>query len=150
AARVRRHDRRPGQGPRRLCHRNAEAAVLGAETQVVAEASGDPSLGGIAQAHRFDEAALDAYLQTHIEGFGQGLEIKQFQGGASNPTFLLTTDGGAKRYVLRKKPPGVLLPSAHQVDREYRIMKALGPTGVPVPTMRVLCQDDSIIGTDFY
>jgi aminoglycoside phosphotransferase (APT) family kinase protein len=116
----------------------------------VAEASGDPSLGGIAQAHRFDEAALDAYLTAHIEGFGAGLEIKQFQGGASNPTFLLTTDGGAKRYVLRKKPPGVLLPSAHQVEREHRIMKALAGTGVPVPTMRVLCEDASVIGTAFY
>jgi aminoglycoside phosphotransferase (APT) family kinase protein len=93
----------------------------------VAEASGAPSLGGIAPAHQFDEAALAAYLDRNIEGFGKNLKIKQFQGGASNPTFLLTTEGpdGPLRYVLRKKPPGVLLASAHQVDREFRIMQAL-------------------------
>ena len=80
------------------------------------------------------------------------MQVRQFQGGASNPTFLLTTQGasGPLRYVLRKKPPGVLLASAHQVDREYRIMKALGGTGVPVPVMRVLCDDADIIGTSFY
>jgi aminoglycoside phosphotransferase (APT) family kinase protein len=106
----------------------------------------------VAAAHRFDIGALDAYLRTRIEDFGQGLSVRQFQGGVSNPTFLLTTEGegGPKRYVMRKKPPGQLLASAHQVDREFRIMRALASTGVPVPTMRVLCEDDSIIGTAFY
>lgn len=118
----------------------------------MAEASGGPSLGAIAPAHKFDEAALAAYLDRSIEGFGKNLAIQQFQGGASNPTFLLTTEGpdGPLRYVLRKKPPGQLLASAHQVDREYRVMKALAGTGVPVPRMRVLCEDDSVIGTAFY
>lgn len=107
----------------------------------------------IAEKHRFDSAALDAYLKPRIEDFGDGLEVHQFQGGASNPTFLLVTkdrSGAFKRYVMRKKPPGVLLQSAHQVDREYAAMKALWPTGVPVPNARLLCMDDGIIGTAFY
>ncbi len=109
-------------------------------------------LGEVAAAHRFDERRLDAYLQGAIEGFGQNLSIRQFQGGASNPTFLLATEtpDGPRRYVLRKKPPGQLLASAHQVDREYRVMKALGATGVPVPVMRALCEDPEVIGTAFY
>jgi aminoglycoside phosphotransferase (APT) family kinase protein len=118
----------------------------------VAEAHGGPSLGEIAPAHRFDQAALAAYLERNVEGFGRNLSIQQFQGGASNPTFMLTTEGrdGPLRYVLRKKPPGVLLASAHQVDREFRIMQALDGTDVPAPRMRVLCEDDSVIGTAFY
>lgn len=107
----------------------------------------------IAEKHKFDIAALNAYLAPRVENFGDGLEVHQFQGGASNPTFLLVTKdgaGGYRRYVMRKKPPGVLLQSAHQVDREYAAMKALWPTGVPVPNARLLCMDDSIIGTAFY
>lgn len=105
-------------------------------------------VGPVAPAQRFDGAKLAAWLGAQIPGFGAGLVIQQFQGGASNPTFLLTTDAG--RYVLRKKPPGQLLASAHQVDREYRIMKALEGTGVPVPHMRALCTDEEVIGTSFY
>jgi aminoglycoside phosphotransferase (APT) family kinase protein len=106
----------------------------------------------IAEKHRFDVAKLDAYLRERIEGFGDELEVHQFQGGASNPTFLLVTRRGEgfKRYVMRKKPPGVLLPSAHQVDREYLAMKCLKGTDVPVPNARLLCEDDSVIGTAFY
>jgi len=110
-------------------------------------------VGEIAPAHRFDVEALDQYLRDVIPDFGDGLEVHQFQGGASNPTFLLVTqglDGGVRRYVLRKKPPGVLLASAHQVDREYAAMRALSATDVPVPNARMLCQDPAIIGTDFY
>ncbi|MDB5495179.1 MAG: putative aminoglycoside phosphotransferase [Phenylobacterium sp.] len=105
----------------------------------------------VAPAHRFDEARLAAWLVPRIEGFGDHLQIRQFQGGASNPTFLLTTEAadGPKRYVLRKKPPGPLLSSAHQVDREYRVMKAL-EGHVPVPHMRALCEDAEVIGTAFY
>ena len=106
----------------------------------------------IAPAHRFDIAVLEAYLKPRIEKFGEGLEAHQFQGGASNPTFLLVTRDGdiVRRYVLRKKPPGVLLASAHQVDREYAAMRALYGSGVPVPNARLLCMDDAIIGTAFY
>jgi aminoglycoside phosphotransferase (APT) family kinase protein len=74
--------------------------------------------------------------------------VQQFEGGQSNPTFLLST--GDKQYVLRKKPPGKLLPSAHMVEREYRIMKALEKTGVPVPRMHLLCEDDAVIGVTFF
>jgi aminoglycoside phosphotransferase (APT) family kinase protein len=109
-------------------------------------------VGAIAEKHRFDIANLHAYLRARIDSFGDQLVVHQFQGGASNPTFLLVTRQGAsdKRYVMRKKPPGVLLPSAHQVDREYLAMKCLAGTEVPVPTVRLLCEDDSIIGTAFY
>jgi len=112
----------------------------------------DDLVGEVAPAQRFDEAGLKAYLESRIEGFGRNLRVQQIKGGASNPTFKLTTEGpdGPLRYVLRKKPPGQLLASAHQVDREYRVMKALEGTGVPVPRMRHLCQDDSVIGTAFY
>lgn len=105
--------------------------------------------GPVRAAHRFNEEALADYLHRHIAGFEVPLTVEQFGGGQSNPTFLLTTLDG-KRYVLRKKPPGKLLESAHQLDREYRIKKALAATGVPVPRMQVLCEDDGVIGTTFY
>lgn len=99
--------------------------------------------------HRFDESRLTQYLQTHIAGFTPPLSVTQTQGGMSNPTFILT-DRAGKRYVMRKKPPGKLLPSAHAVDREFRVISALAQTGVPVAKAYVLCQDSSIVGTDFY
>jgi aminoglycoside phosphotransferase (APT) family kinase protein len=99
-------------------------------------------------AHRFDERALADYLNANIDGFSGKLKVRQFQYGQSNPTFLLSA--GGKPYVLRKKPPGKLLPSAHAVDREYRIIKTLKETDVPVAEALLLCQDDSIIGTPFY
>ncbi|WP_338465561.1 phosphotransferase [Novosphingobium sp. ZN18A2] len=105
-------------------------------------------IGDVTDKHRFDEAALDAWMASNVAGYAGGLAVRQFAGGASNPTFLL--ESGGKRYVLRKKPPGQLLQSAHQVDREYRVMKALGPTDVPVPVMRGLCTDPDVIGTSFY
>ena len=88
----------------------------------------DTGLREMAPRHRFDVATLETFLRDRIEDFGSGLSARQFQGGASNPTFLLSTDEGAKRYVLRKKPPGPLLPSAHAVDREFRVMRALQAT----------------------
>lgn len=95
-----------------------------------------------------DETALAAYLAAHWPGFSGPVSAEKFSGGQSNPTFLLTHAGG--KAVLRKKPPGQLLKSAHAVDREYRVMKALGGTDVPVPRMRLLCEDESVIGTAFY
>lgn len=91
---------------------------------------------------------LAAYLEGTIDGFQGPLSAEKFSGGQSNPTYLLTAASG--RYVLRRKPPGVLLKSAHAVDREFRVMKALADTPVPVPTMRVLCDDESVIGSMFY
>ena len=99
--------------------------------------------------HRFDEQALQTYLCSALPEVSAPLRLRQFQGGQSNPTFLLTEAGG-RRYVLRKKPPGAILPSAHAVEREYAAMRALGPTAVPVPRARLLCEDTSVIGTPFY
>jgi aminoglycoside phosphotransferase (APT) family kinase protein len=104
--------------------------------------------GPVRAAHRFDEAALERYLRAQLPGFAPPMSVQQFGGGQSNPTFLLTA--GAQRFVLRKKPPGQLLKSAHQVEREFRIMRALAQTDVPVPRMHVLCEDESVIGTAFY
>ena len=109
-----------------------------------------PELTTVRPAHRFDERALEAFLRAGLPGFPAGarLAVRQFEGGQSNPTFLLAA--GGEEYVLRKQPPGELLPSAHQVDREYRVMKALASTPVPVPRMHLLCEDPSVIGTKFY
>ena len=98
--------------------------------------------------HRFDEAALQRWLEANVEGFKGPLEVRQFKGGQSNPTYELVTPG--KAYVLRRKPPGKLLPSAHAVDREFKVISALGPTGFPVAKAWALCTDDSVIGTMFY
>jgi aminoglycoside phosphotransferase (APT) family kinase protein len=97
----------------------------------------------------FDLDRLAAYLRANIDGLSGSLEIEALTGGQSNPTFVLKL-GGEKRYVLRKKPDGILLPSAHAVDREYRVMKALGGTDVPVPRMLCLCEDTDVIGTMFF
>jgi aminoglycoside phosphotransferase (APT) family kinase protein len=107
-----------------------------------------PEITPVREAHRFDEAALARYLQAHLPGFAGPLAVRQFEGGQSNPTYLL--EAGSGRYVLRKKPPGQLLKSAHQVDREYRVMHALADTDVPVPKMHLLCDDESVLGTQFY
>jgi aminoglycoside phosphotransferase (APT) family kinase protein len=95
-----------------------------------------------------DTTALQTWLGTRIDGFGQLLSADKFAGGQSNPTYLLKTDTGS--YVLRRKPAGLLLKSAHAVDREYRVMQALGPTDVPVPRMFCLCEDESVIGSMFF
>jgi aminoglycoside phosphotransferase (APT) family kinase protein len=102
----------------------------------------------VAPQHALDAARLEAYLSAHVEGFKGPLTIRQFKGGQSNPTYQLVTPGA--KYVLRRKPPGKLLPSAHAVDREFRIISALHPTGFPVPRPYVLCTDESIVGTMFY
>jgi aminoglycoside phosphotransferase (APT) family kinase protein len=97
----------------------------------------------------FDVGALAAQLGENLAGFAGPLVVRQFPGGQSNPTYLLTTPG--RRYVLRRKPPGPLLPSAHAVEREYRVMAALAAhTDVPVARPLLLCEDPSVIGTPFY
>jgi aminoglycoside phosphotransferase (APT) family kinase protein len=98
--------------------------------------------------HRFDEGRLAEYLRANLPGFAGPLDVRQFQGGQSNPTFHLQT--GAGEFVLRKQPPGTLLPSAHAVDREYRVQAALAGSAVPVAPVRLLCRDRDVIGTMFY
>lgn len=102
----------------------------------------------VPDAHRFDEKRLDDYLRSHLEGHSRSLAIRQFKGGQSNPTYLLET--ASSRYVLRRKPPGALLSSAHAVDREFRVISALYAAGFPVPRPCLLCTDDAVVGTMFY
>ncbi len=98
---------------------------------------------------RIDAERLFSYLAERVPGLEAPLGVRQFKGGQSNPTYLLEDQGGRK-LVLRRKPPGQLLPSAHAVDREYRVITALHPTDVPVPRTLALCTDDAVIGTWFY
>src|SRR5690348_8024836 len=102
---------------------------LAAASAILLRMTHIPSLG-------FDTEALWAYLRRHIPEFEGPAELEQFAGGQSNPTYLVRTPG--RRYVLRKKPPGRLLATAHMIEREYRVISALGSTGVPIPNARVL------------
>ena len=102
----------------------------------------------VAETHKFDEKKLEDYAAAHVDGFEGPLEVRQFKGGQSNPTYQLITP--RKKYVMRRKPPGKLLPSAHAVDREYKVITALGSIGFPVPRTYCLCEDESITGTMFY
>jgi aminoglycoside phosphotransferase (APT) family kinase protein len=102
----------------------------------------------VAQPLRFDPARLEAYMTREAPGFAGPLRVQQFKGGQSNPTYLLETP--ARKYVLRRKPPGKLLPSAHAVDREFRVIQALTAKRFPVAEPVLYCADESITGTPFY
>lgn len=104
----------------------------------------------VSEQHAFDQSALSAWLQLHLPGFEGPMTVEMFKGGQSNPTYKLVTPQRA--YVMRAKPGPVarLLPSAHAIEREYRVMSALRGTGVPVAQMHVLCEDESVIGRAFY
>ena len=102
----------------------------------------------VAESHGFDQAGLAAWMTANVAGYAGPLEVRQFKGGQSNPTYQLITP--AETYVMRRKPPGKLLPSAHAVDREFRVISALHPTGFPVPRPYGLCTDETVIGTMFY
>src|SRR6266404_7779762 len=97
----------------------------------------------VEERHRIDTGALEKYLGFRIA------QVEQFKGGQSNPTYRLTAADGRK-FVMRRKPPGKLLPSAHAVDREFKVISALHPTGFPVAKPYLLCEDESITGTMFY
>ena len=102
----------------------------------------------VADALAFDEARLAAWMAEQVEDYEGPLTVSQFRGGQSNPTYKLETPGHS--YVLRRKPPGKLLPSAHAVDREFEVMSKLGKAGFPAPKMHGLCMDRDVIGTEFY
>lgn len=102
----------------------------------------------VEERHKFDEASLERWMQEHVEGFSGPLSVNQFKGGQSNPTYRLDTP--TRSYVLRRKPFGKLLPSAHAVDREFRVISALGKQGFPVAKAYALCMDDAVIGAAFY
>jgi len=101
-----------------------------------------------AEQQRLDTTALAAWMRDHVADFAGPLEVRQFAGGQSNPTFLVQTP--RRRYVLRRKPEGKLLPSAHAVDREFRVLRALEGSDVPVARAYALCEDAGVIGTVFY
>ena len=123
---------------------------MATETQGVTDEIVEQSTGTkpVAESHRFDEARLADWMSKNVEGYAGPLEVRQFKGGQSNPTYQLVTPG--RTYVMRRKPPGKLLPSAHAVDREYKVISALHPTGFPVAKPYGLCVDESVIGTMFY
>jgi aminoglycoside phosphotransferase (APT) family kinase protein len=102
----------------------------------------------VGESHRFDEANLAQWMAAHIAGYVGPLRVEQFKGGQSNPTYKLITPDRA--YVLRRKPPGLILKSAHAIDREARVMTALGSVGFPVPRVLEMCRDPSVIDTPFF
>src|SRR5512139_1858682 len=104
----------------------------------------------VSDQHRIDVAALEAFLSRHLDGFEGPLGVEQFKGGQSNPTYKLVTPKAS--YVMRAKPGPVakLLPSAHAIEREFRVMSALATTDVPVARMHLLCEDEGVIGRAFY
>lgn len=102
----------------------------------------------VEERHKLDEVSLAPWLEANVDGYAGPLTINQFKGGQSNPTYQLVTP--SRKYVLRKKPGGKLLPSAHAVDREFRVISALHPTGFPVARPYALCTDDSVLGAMFY
>jgi aminoglycoside phosphotransferase (APT) family kinase protein len=108
------------------------------------------TLHDITERHRFDVDRLRRYLEGALPGFSGPLDVRQFQGGQSNPTYLLTTPGHC--YVMRSKPGPVakLLPSAHAIEREFRVMRALAAQAIPVPEVLLLCEDESVIGRAFF
>ena len=99
----------------------------------------------VEERHRINEANLDAWMREHVEGFAGPLTVLQFKGGQSNPTYRLDTPG--RSYVMRRRPFGKLLPSAHAVDREFRVISALGKQDFPVARAYALCMDDAVIGS---
>ena len=102
----------------------------------------------VSEKHGFDTKKLNDYLAEHLKNFIGPITVEEFKGGQSNPTYLIKTSTDA--YVLRRKPPGLLLKSAHAVDREYKVIKALNMTDVPVPIAYLHCEDESVIGTEFF
>ena len=107
-----------------------------------------PALAKSANGCASTRTALSGWLSENVEGFRGPIAVSQFKGGQSNPTYRI--DSGGRAFVLRRKPPGKVLPGAHAVDREYRVLAALGAQGFPVPRVYALCEDESVIGTPFY
>ena len=118
------------------------------EAARLSEVSVNPGATLVEPVHAFDSGRLTAFLKDRVAPFAGDVTVEQYQGGQSNPTYRITA--GGQRYVLRRKPPGALLPSAHAIDREYRVMSSLAGTDVPVARMLALCDDPSVIGTAFY
>ncbi|MCO4889817.1 phosphotransferase [Cupriavidus sp. WGtm5] len=114
----------------------------------MASAQAFAGTGPVRDQHRFEQAALERWMARNVAGYAGPLTIDQFKGGQSNPTYRLRTPG--RSYVLRRKPPGELIKGAHAVEREARVMAALGQAGFPVPRIHGLCTDDAVIGSWFF
>lgn len=125
-----------------------QAGLAGRATMNPLDAAANAGTTPVRDAHRFDEAALARWMDQHVDGFAGPLTVEQFKGGQSNPTYRLVTPG--RSYVLRRKPPGELVKGAHAVDREARVLSALGGIGFPVAHVYGLCTDDAVIGSWFY
>src|ERR1700687_5043044 len=109
---------------------------------------GSVGTGEVRPAHRFDENKLFEWMRVNVDGFTGPLTVEQFKGGQSNPTYrLLTPD---RSYVLRRKPPGEILPGAHAIEREARVLQALRKVEFPVAPVSAVCTRDCVIGTCFY
>jgi aminoglycoside phosphotransferase (APT) family kinase protein len=134
-----------GQETQRNCIRSALLSWFAAMDRTEANSG----TRDVSERLRFDVAALERWMEAHVEGFGDPLTVSQFKGGQSNPTYRLDTPSG-RAFVLRRKPPGALLPGAHAVEREARVMAALGTQGFPVPRIHGLCEDENVIGTPFF
>ncbi|HVF84226.1 MAG TPA: phosphotransferase family protein [Sphingomicrobium sp.] len=117
-------------------------------TNLVDRTSANSGTRDVSERLRFDQASLAGWMEDHVPCFAGPLTISQFKGGQSNPTYKLDTP--AASYVLRRKPPGKILPGAHAVDREFRVMAALGSQGFPVPRVHAQCEDEAVIGTAFF
>jgi aminoglycoside phosphotransferase (APT) family kinase protein len=124
-----------------------QARLEGANGMSV-DAQANAGTTAVREAHRFDEQRLAQWLKQNVEGYAGPLNVEQFKGGQSNPTYKLVTP--SRSYVLRRKPPGPLVKGAHAVEREARILSALGPVGFPVAHVYGLCTDDSVIGSWFF
>jgi aminoglycoside phosphotransferase (APT) family kinase protein len=112
------------------------------------DAASNAGTTAVRDAHRFDEERLERWMDANVESYAGPLTVEQFKGGQSNPTYKLVTPSHS--YVLRRKPPGPLLKGAHAVEREARVLSALGPSGFPVAHFYALCTDDTVIGSWFF
>lgn len=110
--------------------------------------SANSGAGPVRAGMEFDTAALTGWMSAHVDGFSGPVRVTQFNGGQSNPTYKI--DAGGKSYVLRRKPLGVTLKGAHAIEREVRVLEALGQAGFPVPRVHGLCMDDAVLGSWFY
>jgi aminoglycoside phosphotransferase (APT) family kinase protein len=128
--------------------RQEDQARLEGAAGVSVDAAANAGTTAVRTAHRFDEPRLERWLERNVEGFRGPLEVEQFKGGQSNPTYKLVTP--SRSYVLRRKPPGPLLTGAHAVEREARVLSALGPLDFPVARVYALCTDDRVIGSWFF
>lgn len=131
-----------------MAPRPAPLAATCARVKLAPVSEAEAFEGTVAAREALDLARLEPWLRAHVEGFAGPVEVRRFRGGQSNPTYELVTAG--ERYVLRRKPPGPLLPSAHAVEREFRVISALHPTGFPVARPLALCEDPGVIGSAFY